>query len=256
MENSYVTAKERKARKSIALLLSDNPLPAPPPPSSGLRFEILRCNENASILLIYNKALVSSDATMLKWFALHGRSVRQQVINIESRILARRYGYKLRLPASPLNSWINNSKWDSIEDISLVHPSDKKKGKSKSNSGKRRTGTQCEIRLATGANGKSTYSLNFSFYGRARQDRVPSYSDRPYNSRTDCLAAALDELEQQMLTYLQSSSHRSIKTGRNQRIAVSERNQAPAKIQVLKILQSIEDMRLKLFPQQRQLMIF
>lgn len=291
MSKQFITT-EKMPRKSIALLLSDNPtLPGTHPTNktgsmpkdsagslSALRFELLQCNENVSVLLAYNNALISHDLTMLNWFALHGRSVRQQVINIESRILAKRYGYKIKMPASPLTSWISRTKWSKTETISLVHPADRKPN---SKAVKRsRTGTQCEIRLASGSNGLWAFALNYMF-AHSGQGSMPSYSDLPYNSRIQCVSAALDELEANLLTLVQqrSSTERPEEKGKRRSGKVKEnvkndhrdrpsstansiaagkpdhRNQTDRR-NALKILQSIEDMRLKLFPKERQLEMF
>ena len=166
--------------------------------SNWQKIELLDCyakdNKQDQVAINeYMTALKCNDNEKLSFIEQFGSSTRKIVHNYRAYLCGLEFGFE-DITFNEVE-WLDNAVFD-IEEVPLA---DAKSGVMFQNS----------IRLGSGKNGKWTYGINVSLsltgYGYS-----PSVYDEAYNSREECLLAALDYAEQ----WFKNTGHSSSADGR------------------------------------------
>lgn len=124
----------------------------------------------------YWNAIRVRDTETLDFFAKFGSDVRHQVMNANTYNHGLLFGFKAF--TFDEHGWLQHQEWNKEEVIEFRTPKDK--------------AISNEIRLAEGLNRKWTYSISYHF-GGAGGGSNPSVFDRPYSTREEALAHAIEK---------------------------------------------------------------
>ncbi len=143
--------------------------------------QILDTREDYETTQEYIQALRTLNYGVLEFFQEMGEDARHRISNVHTLKRAHLYGFTT--VCIDKCGWAKANSWPETETIELRQKSD----------------NACcnEITLAKGLNGKYCYGLDYT-YGGAGGCFGPCYFSNPYDSRSQCLSAALDSLQAKM----------------------------------------------------------